>query len=78
MSLTNVVATDPTLVNIISSDADLTLQGVNLALFPTIGPRVNITGAPTQAVDPKKVVDCSNAYVPFPSPLNPNGTTWQN
>jgi polygalacturonase len=77
MSLTNVVATDPTLVNITGSDTDLTLTGVNLDIFPYDGPRMNVTGTPTMAVAPNKVVDCSHAYVPFPSALNPNGTTWQ-
>jgi polygalacturonase len=79
MSLTNVVATDPTQVNIVeSSDADLTLQGVNLNITPAMGPRVDVNGMPTRAVDPSKIVDCSHAFVPFPSALSPSGTTWQN
>jgi polygalacturonase len=76
MSLENVVATDPKKVNLIASDTSLTLRGVNLYIFPTIGPRMVVNGAPTQAVDPSKVVDCRYAFVPFPSRLSPKGATW--
>jgi len=76
MSMENVVATDPTKVNVIASDADLTLRGVNLYVFPSSGPRMSVSGTPTQAVEPTKVVDCSRAFVPFPSNLSPNGATW--
>ena len=76
MSLENVVATDPHKVNLIASDTQLTLRGVNLYLFPTIGPRMVVNGTPTQAVDPAKVLDCRRAFVPFPSNLSPTGATW--
>lgn len=76
MSLENVVATDPAKVNIIASDTDLTLRGVNLYVFPSSGPRMEVAGTPTQAVEPGKVVDCSRAFVPFPSNLSPNGASW--
>ena len=76
MTMENVVATDPTKVNLIASDTDLTLRGVNLNIFPAAGPRMVVNGAPTQAVSPARVLDCSRAFVPFPSNLNPNGTTW--
>jgi hypothetical protein len=76
MSLENVVATDPTRVNIIGSDTDLTLRGVNLYIFPYSGPRMTVNGSPTQAVSASKVLDCRFAFVPFPSPLSPNGATW--
>ena len=61
---------------LIASDADLTLRGVNLNIFPAAGPRMVVNGSPTQAVSPARVLDCSRAFVPFPSNLNPNGTTW--
>ena len=35
-----------------------------------------VAGAATQAVDQAKVVDCRWAFVDFPSPYSPNGTTW--
>jgi len=76
MSLENVVAIDPHKVNLIASDTQLTLRGVNLYLFPTIGPRMVVNGTPTQAVDPAKVLDCRRAFVPFPSNLSPLGATW--
>ena len=76
MSLENVVATDPNKVNLIASDANLTLRGVNLYLFPTVGPRTVVNGTPTQAVEPAKVLDCRYAFVPFPSNLSPRGATW--
>ena len=76
MTMENVVATDPTKVNLIASDTDLTLRGVNLNIFPAAGPRMVVNGSPTQAVSPARVLDCSRAFVPFPSNLNPNGTTW--
>ena len=77
MSMENVVATNPANVNLTASDANLTLRGVNLNIFPFVGPRVAVNGTPTQAVAPSRVVDCSRAFVPFPSNLNPNGTAWQ-
>jgi polygalacturonase len=76
MSLENVVATDPNKVNLIASDTQLTLRGVNLYLFPSVGPRTGVNGTPTQAVDPAKVLDCRHAFVPFPSNLSPRGATW--
>ncbi len=76
MSLENVVATSPEKVNLIASDTQLTLRGVNLYLFPTIGPRMVVNGTPTQAVEPAKVLDCRRAFVPFPSNLSPIGSTW--
>ena len=76
MSLENVVATDPQKVNLIASDTQLSLRGVNLYLFPTIGPRMVVNGTPTQAVEPAKVLDCRRAFVPFPSSLSPIGATW--
>ena len=75
MTLENVVSTKTSGVAVVASDTDLTLKGVNLNIWPYVGPRMLVTGAPTQAVDPSKVVDCSRAYVPFPSPLSPFGST---
>jgi polygalacturonase len=78
MSLTNVVADDPDAINLIDSDAHLSLNGVNLPILPAPANRVTVTGAATRQVDPSRVVDCSRAFVDFPSPTSPNGTTWQN
>ena len=77
MTLKNVVAESPGLINVVSSDADLSLSGVNLPIFPSDESRVAVTGAPTRAVDPARVVDCTNAYVDFPSLTSPDGRTWQ-
>jgi polygalacturonase len=75
MTLENVVSTNPNGVQIVASDTQLTLKGVNLNVWPSIGPRMLVAGSPTQAVDPSKVVDCSRAYVPFPSPISIFGST---
>jgi len=77
MTLSNVVADDPNAINLIASDADLALNGVNLPILPSASDRVVVKGAATRAVDPARVVDCSRAFVDFPSPTSPNGTTWQ-
>ena len=75
ISLDDVVADDPSAINLISSDADITLHAVNLPILQSDQNRVAVTGAPTQAVDPSKVVDCTWAFVDFPSPTSPAGTT---
>ena len=74
--LNDVVADDPTAINLISSDANITLHAVNLPILPSDANRVTVSGTPTQAVDPSKVVDCTWAFVDFPSPTSPSGTTW--
>ena len=76
ISLDDVVADDPSAINLISSDAEMTLDAVNLPILPSTQNRVTVKGTPTQAVDPSKVVDCTWAFVDFPSPTSPNGTTW--
>ena len=76
ISLDNVVADDPQAINLISSDATITVNAVNLPILPSTDNRVVVDGTPTQAVDPSKVVDCSWAFVDFPSPTSPSGTTW--
>src|SRR5215471_5741886 len=77
MSLQNVVADHPDTINLIASDANLSLNGVNLPILPSSGDRVYLQGAATRAVEPSKVVDCSRAFVDFPSDTSPMGTTWQ-
>jgi polygalacturonase len=74
MSLTNVVTDSPSGVAVIASDAQLTLNGTNLPLAASADARVTINGAPT-AFDPSRVLDCSKAYVDFPSLTSPFGTT---
>jgi polygalacturonase len=76
MSLTDVVADDPSVINLISSDASLSVQSVNLPIQPSTDNRVVVDGTATQAVDSSKVVDCRWAYVDFPSSTSPAGTTW--
>jgi polygalacturonase len=76
MTLTDVVADSPDHISVISSDANLTLDGVNLPLLPSASARIQVNGAATRAVDPSQVVDCSKAFVDFPTLTNPNGTGW--
>ena len=76
ISLQDVVADDSGAINLISSDANITVQGVNLPIQPSSATRVVVDGTATQAVDPSKVVDCQWAFVDFPSPTSPAGTTW--
>jgi polygalacturonase len=76
MTMTNVVADTPANINVISSDANLTLNGVNLPIQADVASRIQVAGRSTMAVDPSSVVDCSRAYVDFPAATNPNGTTW--
>jgi polygalacturonase len=77
MSMKNVVADQPDAINLIASDANLALNGVNLPILPSGDSRVLVDGAATRAVNPSMVVDCSRAFVDFPSDTSPMGTTWQ-
>jgi len=78
MTMTNVVTDSPEEVTLTTSDANLTIKGVNLPLIATAENRNVINGTPTKAVDPSKVVDCSRAYVDFPAigASNYFGSTW--
>lgn len=76
MWLTDVVADSPDHVTIISSDAELTLAGVNLPIVPSQEARVVVHGAASRAVDPDQVVDCSRAFMDFPSLTSPAGASW--
>ena len=76
MSLTDVVADDPGAINVIASDASLSVHSVNLPIQPSDSGRVTMNGTSTQAVDQSKVVDCRWAFVDFPSSTSPAGTTW--
>ncbi|CAH0317680.1 Polygalacturonase [Massilia sp. Bi118] len=78
MNMTNVVADSPDEITLTTSDANLTVKGVNLPLIATADNRNVINGVPTKAVDPSKVVDCSKAYVDFPAigASNYFGSTW--
>jgi polygalacturonase len=78
MTMNNVVADNPDAISVISSDANLTLKGVNLPLTATAENRNVLNGVPTKAVDPAKVLDCSKAYVDFPAigASNYFGSTW--
>jgi polygalacturonase len=77
MTLNNVVTDSPESASVIASDANLTLTGlVNLPIFASADRRVVLTGAAARDADPAKVLDCSRAFVDFPSPTSPFGTTW--
>ncbi|MBK4734335.1 glycoside hydrolase family 28 protein [Noviherbaspirillum pedocola] len=78
MALTNVVADNPGGISLVSSDAVLTLKGVNLPLFANTANNVTVNGVSTQAVDPASVVDCSQAFVDFPAIGQSNyfGSSW--
>ena len=76
MSLTNVVTDSPDAVNMIASDAQLALDTVNLPIFASADARVTVAGTATKALDATKAVDCSQAYVRFPSLTSPAGTGW--
>ena len=76
MSLDHVVADDPTKIALISSDANLTVKATNLPILPSADARVTVTGAATRAVEPDQAVDCSRAFVDFPTLTSPNGKSW--
>jgi len=78
MNMNNVVADSPDDITLTTSDAKLTIKGVNLPLIADANNRNVINGVPTKAVDPSKVVDCSKAYVDFPAIGASNffGSTW--
>ena len=54
------------------------VRGVNLPLIANADNRNVISGTPTKAVDPTKVLDCSKAYVDFPAigASNYFGSSW--
>ncbi|WP_051003571.1 glycosyl hydrolase family 28 protein [Cupriavidus sp. BIS7] len=78
MSLTNVVTDTPNGITLTSSDANLTIRGVNLPIFPSPANNVVVNGTATQAVDLNNAVDCSQAFVDFPAIGQSNlfGSTW--
>lgn len=77
MTLNNVVTDTPTGVNMLSSDANLTLTGVNnLPIVASTDRRIVVTGTTSPTADITKVVDCSKAYVAFPTLTSPQGTRW--
>ncbi|MFM0715413.1 glycosyl hydrolase family 28 protein [Paraburkholderia strydomiana] len=78
MTLTNVLADSPSNVAVTASDANLTLNNVNLPIFPSNANRVVLTGAASQSLSTAKAVDCSSAYVDFPGigDSSPSGQTW--
>ena len=81
MTLNNVVTDNPNSTWAIGSDANITLTGLNnLPLFSDASARFNVQGVTSTtsaaASGIAQVVDCSKAYVDFPSPASPFGTTW--
>jgi len=81
MTLNNVIAVSPTSINLIDSDANLTLTGLNnLPVVNSSDKRVSVTGTATEYIDPavafSTVIDCTQAYTDFPTTTTPTGTTW--
>lgn len=78
MTMTDVVADSPDQISTIASDANLTLDGVNLPIFASTANSVALNGEATQKVKPERVLDCSQAFVDFPAigASNPFGTHW--
>ena len=81
MTLNNVVADSPSTISLIDSDANLTLTGLNnLPIVNSTNSRVAVTGTASEFVDPavafSTVIDCTQAYVDFPTTTSPTGTTW--
>ncbi|KXU83959.1 endopolygalacturonase [Paraburkholderia monticola] len=78
MTLNNVLADSPELVSVTASDANLTLNNVNLPIFASTANRVVLTGSASQQLSTKDAVDCSAAYVDFPAigDTSTSGQTW--
>ncbi|CAE6866239.1 Polygalacturonase [Paraburkholderia nemoris] len=78
MTLTNLLADSPSYVAVTTSDANLTLNNVNLPIFPSTANRVVLNGAASQSLSTANAVDCSSAYVDFPGigDSSPTGQTW--
>ncbi|MFL9911206.1 glycoside hydrolase family 28 protein [Paraburkholderia sp. RL17-337-BIB-A] len=78
MTFTNVLADSPSNVAVTTSDANLTLNNVNLPIFPSTANRVVLTGSASQLLSTANAVDCSSAYVDFPGigDSSPTGQTW--
>jgi hypothetical protein len=76
MTMENVMAESPDEISVRSSYAQLTLDNVNLPILPSKVQKVFIDGEASRAVDPSLAVDCSDAFVDFPSPYTWFGSTW--
>ncbi|MFT4066145.1 glycoside hydrolase family 28 protein [Paraburkholderia sp.] len=78
MTLTNVLADSPDNVAVTTSDANLTLNNVNLPIFPSTANRVVLNGSASQSLSTANAVDCSAAYVDFPAigDSSTTGQTW--
>ncbi|MBS0342388.1 MAG: endopolygalacturonase, partial [Proteobacteria bacterium] len=78
MTMKDVVADDPSLISVIASDANLTLDNVNLPIFASAANQVVLNGEASEKAKPDQVLDCSQAFVDFPAigASNPFGTHW--
>ncbi len=76
MTMNNVVAAKPDAMSVVASTAKLTLSGTNLPLVTDTARSIEVIGMATQAVDASKFIDCSKAYVDFPTLTSPGGTSW--
>jgi polygalacturonase len=78
MTLNNVLADSPDNISVISSDADLTLNNVNLPILPSTANRVVVNGTASSQAPTSNTVDCSAAFVDFPAigESSPAGVTW--
>ncbi|WP_168670125.1 hypothetical protein [Paraburkholderia sp. SG-MS1] len=61
-----------------TSNANLTLNTVNLPVFPSNANRVALTGTASQSLSTVNAVDCSSAYDDFRGieDSTPSGQTW--
>jgi hypothetical protein len=80
MKLNNVGTDAPSKTIVFSSDANLALTGFfNLPVFTDSTSNTNVNGNAVQTVKGlQNTVDCSNAFVDFPSTLSPFGSGWVN
>jgi len=80
MTLSNVATDAMDKTNLFMSDANFTLSGlVNLPIVPDSANRVSVSGNATPTTKGiSSIVDCSQAFVDFPSSLSPFGKGWVN
>ena len=78
MTMTNVLADSPDTVAVSTSDANLTLDNVNLPIFASTANNVTLNGVASRSLSTASAVDCSAAYVDFPGigESSPSGQTW--
>ncbi len=76
MSMKNVVADSPDAITLVASDAKFTLDGVNLPIRASTADRIEVVGSAQHDLTLSRALDCSKAFVDFPSPTSPAGKGW--